>query len=82
MLPDRLGKRRRVDHLTAFIGRLQHLQVPPRQQLARLGNVAGIAGELDAVFGGAERRRADAFAGRQHRPRQGAGIELAVDRFA
>ena len=39
-----------------------------RQQDARRGDVAGIAGELHAVFGGAERGGADAFAGRQHRP--------------
>ena len=60
----------RVDRLAAHVGRLQHLQVAARQQRRRVGDVAGVAGELHAVFGRAERGRADAFAGRQQRPRQ------------
>src|SRR5262249_11784790 len=55
--------------------RLDDLQVPPRQQLAGAGDEAGIAGRLDTVFGGAQRRGADAFSGRRQRPWQGPGFE-------
>ena len=44
--------------------------------------VAGVAGELHAVFGGAERGGADAFAGRQQRPGQRAGVDALADRLA
>src|SRR4051812_474168 len=37
---DRLGERCGIDDVLALEARLQHLQVPPRQQLARLRNVA------------------------------------------
>ena len=77
---DRLGKRSRVNLLFADEGRLQHLEIAPRQELARLGNIAGIAGELHAVLRGTERSSADTFAGRQERPRQRAGIDADADR--
>ena len=64
------------------IGRLQHLQIAPRQQRARIGDGAGVAGKLHAVFGGAERGGADAFAGRQQRPGQRAGVEPLAQRVA
>ena len=47
-----------------------------------IGDEARIAAELHAVFGGAERGRADAFAGRQQRPRELALGDLAPDRGA
>ena len=50
--------------------RLQHLQIAPRQQHAGRRDVARVAGELHAVFRGAERGGADAFARRQQRPGQ------------
>src|SRR4029077_20422461 len=77
MRADCLSEPLRVDHLLALISRLQHLQIAPRQELAGFGDVAGIAAELHAVFGGAERGGADALAGWQQRPRQRAGIEAA-----
>ena len=48
--------------------RLHDLQIAARQQRAGIGNGAGVAGKLHAVFGGAERGGANAFAGRQQRP--------------
>ena len=64
------------------IGRLQHLQIAARQQRAGIGDGAGVAGKLHAVFRGAERGGADAFAGRQQRPGQGAGVEALAHRVA
>src|SRR5581483_704531 len=49
---------------------LQDLEIAARQELAGVADVAGVARELHAVLGGAERRRADAFAGRKKGPRQ------------
>ena len=65
---DRGGELFRIDRLLADKRRQQHLQVAARQQHAGRRDVAGIAGELHAVFGSAERGGADAFARRQHRP--------------
>src|SRR4030042_1351521 len=42
----------------------------PRQQLPGIGDEAGIAGELHAVFGGTERGGADTLARGQQRPGQ------------
>ena len=47
--------------------------------VARRRDVAGIAGKLHAVFGGAERRGADAFAGRQYRPREAPAVDARAD---
>src|SRR6185437_8784120 len=59
--------------------RLQHLKIAPRQQCAGRGDVAGIAGELNRVFGSAERGGADAFASRQHRPRKRTLLDALAD---
>ena len=64
MRADRLGELIRIDTLLADIGRLQNLQIASRQKLAGLADIAGIAAELHAVFGGSERGGADALAGR------------------
>src|SRR5262249_62236698 len=50
-----------------------------RQYLARRGNVAGIAGKLYAVFGSAERGRANALAGGQDRPGQGVAVNARAN---
>ena len=76
---DRRGELVGIDGLLADERRLQHLQIAPRQQRAGRRDVAGIAGELHAVFGGAERGGADAFAGRQHRPGQRARVDALAD---
>ena len=82
MAADRRRELVGVDRLLADIGRLQHLEIAPRQQRAGIGDGAGVAGKLHAVFGGAERGGADAFAGRQQRPGQGAGVEPLAQRLA
>src|ERR1700730_120960 len=82
MRTDGLGQYRRIDHLAALISGLQDLQIAPWQQFARLGDVAGIAAELDAVLGCTERGRPNAFAGRQHRPRQRAALNAAMESAA
>src|SRR5262245_39323026 len=82
MRADRLGELIRIDTLLADIGRLQNLQIASWQKLAGLADVAGIAAELHAVLGGAERGRADALAGREQRPWQRAGIDARADRAA
>src|SRR5260221_8547023 len=61
---------------------LQHLQVFPRQELAGLRYVDRIAGELHAVFGGAESGGADALAGRQQLPGELLLLDLAAQRHA
>ena len=71
-----------IDRLFADIGRLQHLQIAPRQQRARIGDGAGVPGELHAVFGSTERGRTDALAGGKQRPRQRAGVEPLAQRLA
>ena len=71
-----------IDCFLADIGRLQHLQIAPRQERAGIGDGAGVAGKLHAVFGSAQRRGADAFAGRQQRPGQRAGVEALAHRVA
>src|SRR5262245_43666864 len=58
---DCLGKRGRIDDVLALVGRLQHLQIPPRQQLTWLRDVARIARELHAVFRSPQRSGTDAF---------------------
>ena len=75
MAADRVGERLRVDDLLALKRRLDDLQIAPRQQPARIGDVAGVAAELHAVGRSAQRGGADAFAGRQQRPGQRAGID-------
>ena len=80
MAADRCRKLVRVDGLIADERRLQHLQIAPRQQYAGVGDGRGVAGELHAVFRGAKRGGADAFAGRQQRPGQGAGVESPPER--
>src|SRR5512141_552695 len=50
--------------------RLQHLQVAPRQELARLRHEHRVARKLHAVLGSAESRGADALAGGQQPPGQ------------
>src|SRR5712692_2802431 len=60
----------RVDALVERDRRLQHLEIPARQQLAGLRDIHRVARELHAVLGGAERGGADALAGRQYFPRQ------------
>ena len=79
---DRLRERVGIDGFGERERRLQHLKIAARQQRAGIGDVARVAGELDAVFGGAERGRADAFAGGQQRPGQRALIEALADRAA
>src|SRR5262249_42285380 len=59
-----------------------NLQIASRQKLAGLADVAGIAAELHAVFGGSERGGADALAGREQRPWQRTGIDARADRTA
>ena len=76
---DRLGEPSGIDLFAEFERRLHHLQVAPWQQHARVGNIAGVAGELDAVFGGAERRGANAFVRRQQRPRESPGRDPLAD---
>src|SRR5262249_38054284 len=56
-----------IDHLVTDTGGLQNLQVPSRQKLARFGDVAGVAAELHAIFGGPEGGSTDAFPGRRER---------------
>src|SRR5882672_5055274 len=77
---DGASERVGVDALAAGVVRLQHLQVAPRQKRARVGDVDGVAGELHAVLGRAERGGADALARRQQRPGQGTRVELVAQR--
>src|SRR5260370_12655679 len=70
VITDRARQLVGIDRLSADKRRQQYLQIAPRQQFARRRNVAGIAGQLHAVFRGAEGGRANTFAGREHRPRQ------------
>src|SRR6266545_4004523 len=79
---DRLSECGGIDDVRALVGRLQHLQIPSRQQLAWLRDVARIAGELDAVFGGAQRSCSDALASSKQRPWQRALVDLAPDGLA
>ena len=78
-LADRGGELVGIDGLAALKRRLQHLKIAPRQQRAGRRDVAGIAGELHAVFGSAERGGADAFARRQHRPAERATVDTLAD---
>src|SRR5215470_8897210 len=78
---DRFGECRGIDDVLALVGGLQHLQIPSWQQLAWLGDVAGIAGELNAVFGSAERGGSDALAGGEQRPGQCTLVDLTPDRL-
>ena len=59
---------------------LEHLQVPARQQLARLRDVHRVTGELDAVFRRTERSRADALPRRQEPPRQAPFVDAPAQR--
>ena len=80
---DRLGERLGVDLFADFIRRRHDLKVAARQQLAGGRDIAGVAAQLDAVFGRAERGGANAFARRQERPGQKlAGVHLAADGLA
>ena len=74
---DRIRKLLGIDVLLADVGRLQHLQVFPGQERPRTRDVDRVAAQLDAVLGGSEGRGADALAGRQQRPGQGAGVHLS-----
>src|SRR5260370_21528681 len=65
---DLFGEPVRIDDLVADIGGLQNLQIPSRQKLSGLGDVAGIAAELHAVFRSPKSGGADAFARRAQRP--------------
>ena len=74
-----LGVHRR---LAEHLRQRHHLQVLARQQHTRLADEGGVAAELHAVLAGAEHGGADAFACRQHRPGQGAGIQALAQGFA
>ncbi len=65
MLADGPSQRVGLDDFLAEVFGLNNLQIPPRQQNAGIGNVARVSAELHTVGGGAQRRRPDAFAGRQ-----------------
>src|SRR6516165_5478802 len=79
MRTDGSGEALGVNDLAAFAARLQHLHIAPRQELAGFGDVAGVAVELHAVLGGAERGRANALARRQARPWQVARIDAPAN---
>ena len=82
MLSDCMGERIRVDVVGAGEIRLQDLEVALRQERLRVGDVDGVAAELDGIFRRAEGGGADAFAGREQRPGQGAAVELLAQRFS
>src|SRR5258708_15767150 len=75
MRADLFGEPVRIDDLVADIGGWQNLQIPSRQKLSGLGDVAGIAAELHAVFRSPKSGGADAFARRAQRPWQRTRID-------
>ena len=79
---DGVGQRGGIDDLIHLKVRLEHLQVAARQDLARRRDAACIAAELHAVFRSAQSGGADAFAGRQQRCIEGAGLGPLAQRRA
>ena len=82
MFADGPGDRAGVDVFLEFDRGQEHLKVAPRQKHTRVRNEGGVAAQLHAVLGGAQRRCPHALTGGQQRPGQGAGINTATHREA
>lgn len=79
---DGRGYRARVDLVAKLVVRSQHLQVAPRKQAVRVGDIAGVTAELHAELRRSQYGRPDALAGGQQGERERTVGQSAADRRA